>query len=111
MIARFWRGVTAASKSDEYLDYLTRTGVEDCRSTEGNRGVYVLRRVSDGQAEFLFVSLWESLDAIRRFAGPDIERAVYYPEDREFLLELEPTVSHYEVFVAPEAPKESSAAP
>jgi len=57
------------------------------------------------RAEFLFVSLWESVDAICKFAGPDIERAVYYPEDKEFLLELEPNVTHYEVLVHPQTTK------
>jgi len=69
MIARIWRGVTLNSNSDEYLEYVTRTGVRDCRATEGNRGVWVLWKVADGRAEFLFISLWESFDAIRKFAG------------------------------------------
>lgn len=99
MIARIWRGVTLDSKSDEYLDYVKRTGVKDCRATEGNRGVWVLRKVADGHAEFLFVSLWESFDAIRKFAGPEIEKAVYYPEDEKFLLGLDSNVAHYEVVV------------
>lgn len=102
MIARTWHGVTTASRSDEYLDYLKKTGIKDCRSTEGNRGVFVMRRVLEGRAEFLFISLWESFDAIRKFAGADFETAVYYPEDKEFLLELEPNVIHYEVLVKPE---------
>jgi heme-degrading monooxygenase HmoA len=78
-----------------------KTGLKDYRATEGNRGVYVLRRVGEGRAEFLLISLWESFDAIRRFAGPEIENAVYYPKDKEFLLELDPHVLHYEVVVAP----------
>jgi heme-degrading monooxygenase HmoA len=98
MIARIWRGVTEAAKADEYLDYLQATGVKGTRSTAGNRGVRILRRVADQHAEFLFVSYWDSLDAIRAFAGPDIERAVYYPADKDYLLELEPTVAHYEVY-------------
>lgn len=96
-IARIWRGVTAAERADEYLAYLERTGVSACRATEGNLGVRVHRRVDGGTAEFLFVSIWESYDAIRRFAGDDYERAVYYPEDQAFLLELEPNVAHYDV--------------
>jgi len=48
------------------------------------------------------ISLWECFDAIRKFAGPEIEKAVYYPKDKEFLLELDPHVLHYEVVVAPE---------
>ena len=99
MIARIWRGVTLDSNSDEYLDYIMRTGVKDCRATAGNRGVWVLRKVADGRVEFLFISLWESFDAIRKFAGPEIEKAVYYPEDKKFLLEFDPDVAHYEVVV------------
>ena len=99
MIARIWRGVTPEAKADQYLDYLMKTGVKDLSATEGNQGVQVLRSISNGQAEFLLISLWESLDAIRRFAGDDVERAVYYPEDKEYLLALEPKVAHYEVLL------------
>jgi len=97
MIARLWHGVTPASKADAYVNYLNATGVPDSRSTQGNQGVYVLRRVEGDQAHFLFVSLWESKQAIERFAGDDIEVAKYYPEDPDYLLELEPNVAHYEV--------------
>ncbi len=96
-IARIWRGETKAEHADEYADYLERTGVAECRGTEGNLDVRVLRRVHGDRAEFLFVSVWESYDAIRQFAGEDYERAVYYPEDTEFLLGLDPDVTHYEV--------------
>ena len=101
MIARVWTGVTKGTESERYLDYLEKTGVKECRETQGNRGVYVLRRVVDGRAEFLFISLWESPEAIRAFAGPDIDKAVYFPEDREFLLEMDPKVRHFEVAVRP----------
>ncbi len=97
LIARIWHGVTPAARAEEYTDYLYRTGVPECRATPGNRGVYVLRRIQNDRAEFTFLSLWESLDAIRRFAGEDYEKARYFPEDRDFLLELEPSVEHYDV--------------
>jgi heme-degrading monooxygenase HmoA len=97
MIARMWRGRTPASKADTYLEYLRATGIKEYAATAGNEGVLVLRRVSGDDAEFLLISLWESEEAIRRFAGEDLERAVYYPEDDEYLLEREPTVVHYEV--------------
>lgn len=97
MIVRIWRGVTPATRADDYFAYLQATGLEDYRTIPGNRGVRVLRRVDGDQAEFLLLSAWDSLDAIRAFAGPDIERAVYYPEDEQYLLELEPHVRHYEV--------------
>ena len=97
MIARLWRGRTPASRADEYFEYLQQTGLKDSRNTNGNKGVYILRRLKDGEAEFLFMSLWESIAAIKQFAGDDYEKARYYPADKDFLLEMEPTVSHYEV--------------
>jgi heme-degrading monooxygenase HmoA len=101
LIARIWHGSTQAARADEYLAYLERTGASECRATPGNRGVYVLRRIKQDRAEFTFISLWESVEAIRRFAGEDYEKAHYYPEDRDFLLELEPFVEHYDVLDAP----------
>jgi heme-degrading monooxygenase HmoA len=97
LIARIWHGVTDSARADEYAAYLERTGARECRGTPGNRGVYVLRRIKQDRAEFRFISLWDSLEAIRRFAGEDYEKARYYPEDRDFLVELEPFVDHYEV--------------
>lgn len=101
MIARTWHGITDALKADEYLDYLNKTGVPEYRATQGNLGVYVLRRIEGDKAHFLLLTLWESEDAIKRFAGSNIEKARYYPEDEQFLLELEPTATHYEVLVKP----------
>jgi heme-degrading monooxygenase HmoA len=101
MIARTWHGVTHASKANEYLDYLKKTGVAEYQKTEGNRGVYVLQRLEGDKAHFLLLTLWDSEDAIKRFAGSDMEKAKYYPEDEAFLFELEPKVMHYEVLVKP----------
>lgn len=101
MIARTWHGVTPASKADEYLEFLKRTGVNDYRATKGNRGVLLLRNVGKDRADFLLISFWDDVEAIRRFAGPDVEKAFYYPEDKDFLLEFEPTVHHYDVLVGP----------
>lgn len=101
MIARMWRGLTPEAQADAYFDYLMKTGVPALRATPGNRGVYIFRRLVGGGAEFVLISLWESFEAIRLFAGPEPEKAVYYPEDREFLLELEPLVSHFEVLLQP----------
>ena len=103
MIARLWHGVTPAGLGEEYAGYVAETGVRRARGTPGNAGVLVLRRVAGGRADFLFTSFWDSLESIRRFAGADLERAVYYPRDREFLQTLEPTVAHYEVVGPPGA--------
>lgn len=97
MIARLWHGAVPAAKAEAYTAYLRETGVRDCRATPGNRGVQVLRRTVGDETHFLFISLWESFAAIERFAGSEPERARYYPEDGEYLIELEPTVTHYEV--------------
>lgn len=97
MIARIWRGNTRAEKADEYLGYVEETGLKEYRQTAGNLGVVVLRRVERDAAEFLVVSFWEDFEAIRRFAGPQPENAVYYPEDDRYLLGKEPRVAHYEI--------------
>lgn len=97
MIARIWQGAVPEARGDAYFEYLRETGLEEYGSTEGNRGVVVLRRNRAGRAEFLLLSLWKSSEAIRRFAGPEMERAVYYPRDKDFLLELSPGVDHYGV--------------
>lgn len=97
MIARVWRGATRAADGDAYLAYISKTGGGAARAIDGNRGVLILRRIRDGRAEFVFMSFWDSLDAIRRFAGPDLDRAVFYPEDARYLIEADPTVAHFEV--------------
>ena len=102
MIARTWHGVTQSSKADAYFAYLKESGLKEYRETPGNRGITVLRRTEGDRAHFLLISFWDSLEAIRRFAGPNLDRAVYYPKDKEFLLEFEPTVSHYEVLASPD---------
>ena len=97
MIARQWHGRVRSSDADAYYDYLLDTGLMDYRQTPGNRGVQVLRRRDGDVVHYLLTTLWDSWDSIKAFAGEDVERARYYPEDTRFLLELEPTVSHFEV--------------
>jgi len=97
MIARIWRGITLAEKADAYIDYLNETGLKDYANTPGNRGVSVLRRLQGDHCEIVLISLWESMAAVRAFAGENPERSVYYPEDEQYLLEMEPLVRHYEV--------------
>jgi heme-degrading monooxygenase HmoA len=96
MIARIWHGVTAARHYDEYWKFLHQRAIPDYRATPGNVGVRLFRRLEDDRAHFLTLSYWTSLDAIRAFAGDDIDRAKYYPEDSRYLLEFEPKVLHFE---------------
>jgi uncharacterized damage-inducible protein DinB/heme-degrading monooxygenase HmoA len=100
MIARSWDGVTEAAQADEYAAYVRRTGVTDLAATDGNRGVYLLRRREGDRARFRVLSLWDSMEGIRRFAGEDAQRARYYPEDARFLLALDPEVEHFDVVAA-----------
>lgn len=101
MIARTWVGVTPAEKSDEYWAYLRKTGLPDYSATPGYRGITVQRKVAGGRAEFVLTTFWDSMDSIRAFAGEEVERARYYPEDAEFLLSLAPFVEHREVLAWP----------
>ena len=97
MIARIWHGVTRAGHYDEYWRFLHARAIPDYRATPGNLGVRLFRRLEGDRAQFLTLSYWKSLEVIRAFAGEDIDRAKYYPEDSTFLLEFEPQVRHYEV--------------
>ena len=97
MIARLWHGVTRAADYDRYWEFLRHRAIPDYRNTPGNRGVRLFRRLEGDRAHFLTLSYWTSLEAIVGFAGEDIAVAKYYPEDRGYLLEFEPTVQHYEV--------------
>jgi heme-degrading monooxygenase HmoA len=97
VIARIWRGTTAADRADEYLDYVRKTGLAEYATTPGFRDVQVLRRTSGGRTTLTLISYWDSLDAIKAFAGDDPEVAHYYPEDEAYLLEREDRVEHHEV--------------
>jgi heme-degrading monooxygenase HmoA len=104
MIARLWRGAVRSDDRTAYLDYLQATGLEAYRNTPGNRGVFALCREVDGLAEFLLVSLWDDRDAIRRFAGAEMDRAVFYPDDDRFLVNRDLHVTHFEVLWPEEPP-------
>ena len=97
MIARTWRGWTNTIDADGYVEYLLRTGIKEYRETPGNRAAYILRREDGDRTEFVTLTFWESLDAVKRFAGEEPERAVFYPEDDRFLVDRDTTASHFEV--------------
>jgi heme-degrading monooxygenase HmoA len=97
MICRMWHGRTSRQRADEYAAFLERRAIPDYRSVEGNIDVTVLRRDDGDVTHFLTVTHWVSEDAIRAFAGDDVLKAKYYPEDADFLLEFEPEVQHFDV--------------
>jgi heme-degrading monooxygenase HmoA len=98
-VARIWRGATRAEDAPGYRGSL-RADLRDVRAVDGNIGAFVLERTTDDRAEFLFVSLWESMAAVVGFAGADADRAVYFRDDERVLLELTPRVEHYEIVAA-----------
>lgn len=97
MIVRTWRGAVARDDGDAYAAYMRETGVAGYARTPGNRGVWMLRRDLDDRCEFMMVTVWETLDAVKGFAGEDHERAVFYPEDDRFLVEREETATDWQV--------------
>ncbi len=97
MIARIWHGTVPTAKAAAFYNYMHSTEVSDVRSRPGNRGVAVATRAEGDRTHFWFLSLWGSFEEIRAFAGDDLESAVYYPRDAEFLTEFEPKVVHVEV--------------
>jgi len=99
MIARVWRGATRAEDADRYAAYVETTGLESARALPGNRGTLILRRVDGDRAEFETIILFDSLGDIHAFAGDDIETAVFYPEDDEYLVDRDMVVRHFEVDV------------
>jgi heme-degrading monooxygenase HmoA len=96
MIARFWSGAVRQADADTYADYIRDTGFAEYGETAGNRGAWLLRRDDGEHTQFITMSLWDSVDAIKAFAGEDIEAAVLYPEDERYLVG-ESEVTHYDV--------------
>ena len=95
-IARIWHGRTVASKADAYEKYLN-DGVSKMAKVPGNLGVEVLRRNQGGTADFIVISYWTSIDAVKNYAGSDYAKVKPLARDREFLMDPEPEVAHYEV--------------
>jgi heme-degrading monooxygenase HmoA len=103
MIMRMWRACTAEADGDAYFEYMQKAGLPRVRNARGNQGVFVVRRMVQGKAEFLVLSLWDSMESISAFAGPDPTRAVFNPDDESLLLEYDVAVRLYDVLDAPKA--------
>jgi hypothetical protein len=97
MIARRWHGRVPGVGAAEYLQLMATVGLPDYRSTRGNRGAWCLHRREGEIVHVEMFTLWDDLAAIRRFAGEELTKAKYYDFDADFLLELEPDVTHFEV--------------
>jgi heme-degrading monooxygenase HmoA len=98
VIARLWRGAAADRRNAQaYVRHLRADVVPELAAIPGYREVRLLRREEGGRTEFLVMTLWDSMDAIRRFAGENPERAVVEPEARAVLADYDDFVRHYEV--------------
>jgi heme-degrading monooxygenase HmoA len=97
MIARYWRGAVRPEDAKAYIAYIAGTGMKEYTQTPGNRGAWMLRRDVGDLSEIVTFSLWESIDAIKAFAGEDYETAVFYPDDDRFLVERDLTCTHWQV--------------
>ncbi|MGE4064114.1 MAG: antibiotic biosynthesis monooxygenase [Rhodospirillaceae bacterium] len=97
MIVRIWRGEASAEHAPAYRQFVTQHVFTAIARIDGHRGAYLLQRDLAGHVEFLAVTLWESLESIRAFAGDEIETAVVEPEARAVLSSFDDFVRHYEV--------------
>ena len=97
MIARMWRGSAIRERAEDYVKHLEQSVVPELRKIDGFQGIYLLRReLSDG-VELVVLTLWESMDAIRKFAGENPEVAVVAPAARVLFREYDAEVKHFEI--------------
>lgn len=97
MIARHWRGWTKLHDADSYETLLKQRVLPELQKIEGYRGGFVLRHDGLGEAEFVVVNLFDSLEAVKRFAGDDYSTPVFEPEAKRLLSRIEPRATHYDV--------------
>jgi heme-degrading monooxygenase HmoA len=92
-----WHGRVPTSKAIAYREFLNMRAIPDYRSVAGNISVHILERTEGDITHFITLTFWKDMDSIKAFVGEAVEVAKYYPEDKDFLLEFEPHVIHYEV--------------
>ena len=97
-VMRLWHGKVAIEKADDYEKFLIERAVPDYESVDGLLKLYFQRKNDGKIAHFLLITIWDSMESIKKFAGPEPELAKYYPEDDNFLLEKERYVSIYQIF-------------
>ena len=97
MISRNWRGIARSEEADNYVRHLQRETFPELSRIAGFISATILRRPTSGGIEFLIVTTWQSMDAIRQFAGESIEVAVVPPTVQDMMVEYDHEVTHYEV--------------
>lgn len=101
MIARVWRGWTNVEDADAYEKLLREKVYPELQKINGYKGGYIFRQDGKDEVEFVTMNLFESLDAIKAFAGPQYEAPVFEPEARRLLSKVEPIARHYDVKKSP----------
>lgn len=101
MIARIWHGWTSNSNADAYEQLLQTKILPGIHRVKGYKGAHLLRRPADAETEFITVTYWESMEAIREFAGPEGSHAVVPPEAQELLKHYDQESVHYDAFWCP----------
>ena len=101
MIARIWHGWTRSWDADAYARYLVATTILECRGAAGNRGAYLLRRGECDRTEFVTITLWDSLAAMRAFTGENGQQPPLPADDARFLIGDAPDVVVYETIDGP----------
>ena len=99
MIIRVFHATATAAGADAYRDHFTGTVLPTLQAIAGYHGAYLLRRDHDGHVELQVLTLWESLESVRRFAGTSLDYAVVEPEAEAVLASYDPTVIHHRVVV------------
>lgn len=100
MVLRTWNGSTRLSDGDAYERFMIERAAPDYRSVAGCEGLWFTRRDEGEVSHFLLVTLWDSEESVKAFAGEDVERAKYYPEDDRYLLSMDPHSRNWRVFHA-----------
>lgn len=95
MLMRMWRGSVPKAKHAAYVEYVKQTGYKESLEAAGNRGACVLSRDLGDEVEVLFLSFWDSLDAIQAYVGGDYTRVRYFPEDAKFLTTFSALADHF----------------
>ena len=98
-VLRVWRGYSSKEKAGEYVRHAAQGVFPRLRAIAGHKGAYLLRRAIGGKIEFLVLTLWESMEAVRRFSGAQAEKAVVEPAARAALTEFDELVTHYEIVI------------
>ena len=101
MIARTWHGRVPRQHADGFHDHLLRTGIADYRAAHGCLDAQLLRRDDGTWTHFLLISYWESVEAVTRYAGPNVDVALLYAGDNAFGLEADSHATHYDVLATP----------